>query len=223
MKLINFSRALCLSPHPDDVEISMMGSILMNRNTQFDILCLTKGGAKGLDNTNKLNRREEVDQVWGSVEAPNVTLIHSKFDYFEDTTEPGWINYIEKNFIEKTPYDALFIPTETDSMLEHRLVNRLGPPLCRKRSTLSKSPLSLIEYYAPSTLNAWTPNLFINISEYLDIKIKALSYLTSQIAKNNGYLDESVLRSFHCNYQCSKKGWHHVEQFKIVEIFGNIL
>ena len=28
MKLFNFDRVLCLSPHPDDVEYSMLGTIM---------------------------------------------------------------------------------------------------------------------------------------------------------------------------------------------------
>ena len=39
------------SPHPDDVEYSMLGSIMKHQDTHFDILCMTKGGAKGFDKT----------------------------------------------------------------------------------------------------------------------------------------------------------------------------
>jgi len=60
MKLLGFDKVLCISPHPDDVEFSMLATILKYTNTIFDVLCLTKGGAKGFDPTNQLNRRNEV-------------------------------------------------------------------------------------------------------------------------------------------------------------------
>ena len=52
MKFLNFKRVLCLSPHPDDVEYSMLATIKKNSNTKFDIFCLSRGGAKGFDVTN---------------------------------------------------------------------------------------------------------------------------------------------------------------------------
>ena len=42
MKFLNLKKVLCLSPHPDDVEIGMMGTIFTYRGTKFDILCMTK-------------------------------------------------------------------------------------------------------------------------------------------------------------------------------------
>ena len=131
MKFLNLNKVLCLSPHPDDVEIGMMGTILKHWDTHFDVLCLTKGGAKGYDDTNKMNRRDEVNAVWNCVAADNVWTLHSKFDYFEDTSESGWINYIENEFVKKNNYDCIFIPAGEDSMFEHRFVSKFGTALCR--------------------------------------------------------------------------------------------
>ena len=44
MKFLNYDRVLCLSPHPDDVEYGMVGSMYKFRNTQFDVLILSEGG-----------------------------------------------------------------------------------------------------------------------------------------------------------------------------------
>ena len=44
MKFLNFNKVLCLSPHPDDVEYSMGGTIIKYTDTHFDILCLTHVG-----------------------------------------------------------------------------------------------------------------------------------------------------------------------------------
>ena len=81
MKFLNLKRVLCLSPHPDDVEIGMMGTIFTYHDTKFDILCMTKGGAKGYDETNELDRRKEVDNVWNFWEnlTDHVQVYHSKF------------------------------------------------------------------------------------------------------------------------------------------------
>tara|TARA_B100000900_G_scaffold365231_1_gene340349 strand:+ start:9 stop:659 length:651 start_codon:yes stop_codon:yes gene_type:complete len=215
MKFLNLNKVLCLSPHPDDVEIGMMGSIFKYSETKFDILCLTKGGAKGYDETNELDRRKEVDNVWNFWKpgiTDHVQVHHSKYDYFEDCTEPGWINYIENEFIKKNNYDGLFIPTKEDSMFEHRFVNKFGSALCRFSS------ISLIEYHTFSSLNSWLPNLFVDIDTVYMNKWKSLEEFKSQSHKS--YFERKSLEAFHSNFQCSKKGKGMVEQFKIIELFG---
>ena len=215
MKFLNLKKVLCLSPHPDVVEIGMMGTIFTYRGTKFDILCMTKGGAKGYDNTNELDRRKEVDNVWNFWK-PGVTdhvqVHHSKYDYFEDSTEPGWINYIENEFIKKYDYDGLFIPTKEDSMFEHRFVNGFGAALCRF------SPISIIEYHTFSSLNSWQPNLFVDIQSIYHEKCNSLQEFKSQSHKS--YFKRKSLDAFHNNFQCNKKGKGMVEQFKIIELFG---
>jgi LmbE family N-acetylglucosaminyl deacetylase len=214
MRFLNFNKVLCLSPHPDDVEISMMGSIIKSTDTHFDILCLTKGGAKGFDETNELDRRGEIREVWKEASCNNISLFNSKYNYFEDTNEPGWINYIENEFIKKNKYDCIFIPTADDSMFEHRYVSGFGAPLCRA------SRIGLIEYHISSTLNTWQPNLFISVKKEYNTKLTALKHFKSQSGK--GYFKKQILDAFHSNFQCSKRGLNLVEQFKVIEIFGGI-
>jgi len=212
MKFLNLNNVLCLSPHPDDVELGVMGTIFKYTDTKFDVLCLTKGGAKGYDETNKIDRREEVNNAWKVTYPDNVKIHHSEKDYFEDLTEPGWINYIENKFVKKKKYSGILIPTGDDSMFEHRFVNKFGSALCRF------SPMSLIEYHTVSTVNDWKPNLFIDIESVYPKKIKSLEEFKSQITKS--YLQKKSLNAFHSNFQCSKRGMGMVEQFKIIELLG---
>ena len=214
MRFLNFQKVLCLSPHPDDVEVGMMGSVIKHKDTHFDILCLTRGGAKGFDNTNQQDRRGEVDDVWNTLGINNISILHSKYEYFEDTNEPGWINYIENDFIKKYDYDCIFIPTTDDSMFEHRFVHKFGSALCRF------SLISLIEYHAFSTLNTWQPNFFVSVKKEYNDKLNALKLFKSQ--SNKSYFKKPTLDSFHSNFQCSKKGIKVVEQFKIIELFGGV-
>ncbi len=213
MRLFNFNRVLCLSPHPDDVEYSMLGTIMKYSNTKFDIFCLSKGGAKGFDKTNESDRRTEVLEVWDYVKCNNIKLnFFADCEYLEDKTEPEWINYIERQLLNNADYDCIFIPPQKDSMYEHRFVNKFGNALVRKDA------ISLVEYNTPSTLNSWKPNVFTDISHFYSKKIKALNKFESQNSKS--YFTKDTLDSFHSNFQCRKRGRKIVEQFKILEIFG---
>jgi LmbE family N-acetylglucosaminyl deacetylase len=213
-KFLNFEKVLCISPHPDDVEIAMMGTIMKYSGTAFDILCLTKGGAMGYDDTNSADRRGEVRDVWQHAARDNVRLYDSKYEYFEDTSEPGWINHIEKDFVHGANYDCIFMPTGEDSMFEHRYANKFGAAICRA------SLISLVEYHVISTLNTWQPNLFVNVEREYVLKLKALKKFASQQEKS--YFKKPTLDSFHSNFQCSKKGLKVVEKFKVIEMFGGV-
>ena len=62
MKFLNFDRVLCLSPHPDDVEYGMLGSICKFKDTTFDILTTSIGG--NFDKSSGESRFRECEKVW---------------------------------------------------------------------------------------------------------------------------------------------------------------
>lgn len=206
MKFLNFNRVLCLSPHPDDTELGMLGTISKFSDTIFDIIVLGHWGDKTLVSS----RGDEVKDVWETAGLPNVNLYFSPFNFFREKNELEWIGFIEDNYTKKETYDCIFIPTKDDSHFEHRMVNGWGGALCRF------SPINLIEYHLPSTLNIWQPNLFIDIDEQYENKLNLLSLFKSQQEKP--YFKKPMLDAFHSNFQCSKKGLHVVERFKLVDI-----
>ena len=77
MKYLGFNKVLCLSPHPDDVEYGVGGTILKYSNTQFDILCLTQGG--DCDTTTNISRLEEARNAWGGTSNTNLFFTENKF------------------------------------------------------------------------------------------------------------------------------------------------
>jgi len=212
VKLLNFNKVLCLSPHPDDVELGMMGTIMKHYETKFTVLCLTNGATKCLDGVNGKNRLKEVNDAWATVSINNVALEFSDCVYLTDKDgDSEWINYIENNYINSGEYDCIFLPTSEDSQFEHRFINGLGNALIRSK------PISLIEYRTPSTLNSWLPNTFINIEKYYSRKLLALTKFKTQQTKP--YFKKSVLEAFHANYQCRKKGISLVEPFRAIEVY----
>ena len=206
MKFLDFNKALCLSPHPDDVEYSMLGSINKYKNTVFDIFCMSMGG--DFDQSTSQNRWDENKTVWKTF--GNVSLKFSSSSFIKDHDEDYWVNKIETQILAKDEYDCIFIPTYIDSHFEHKIVNNIAPALARNK------PLSIIEYRTPSTLDDWTPNLFSEITHYYLTKVGLLKLFESQ--KNKWYFKEDVLLSFHSNYPCHKRGLEKVESFKITQL-----
>lgn len=209
MKFLNFNKILCLSPHPDDVEYSMAGTILKYPGTHFDILCLTQGG--DCDATTNESRLTEVQNVWSKSNANNFSLYFTNYKLLKELGEDEWVNYIETEFIHKNKYDCIMTPSQFDSHFEHKIVCNLGYALSRIES------ISLIEYYSPSTLETWIPNVFIDIDNVYNTKINMLMQFKSQI--NKTYFLIKTLNEFHTNFRCSKRKIGKVEQFKFKQIF----
>lgn len=205
MKFLEFNKILCLSPHPDDVEYSMSGTIMKYQDTQFDVLTLTSGGDHDL--TNGYPRNEEVENFWKGVK--NVSLFFGVSSSFKVMDEASWIYFIEKKFLKD--HDAICLPSKHDSHFEHKFTSNFGYALTRVK------PISLIEYMSPSTQRSWQPNTFIDIDKVYKNKKKRLKEFVSQ--KERSYFHNKQVDGFHFEFQCAKKNIFLVEQFKIKQNF----
>jgi LmbE family N-acetylglucosaminyl deacetylase len=205
MKFLNFNRVLCLSPHPDDAEYSIAGTVIKYQDTYFDILCLTQGG--DCDTTTGYSRVDEVCNAWKTTQATNYTLYFSGVKLLKEFNVDRWVNFIE-TYTEICKYECILVPSEYDSHFEHVIVSSFAAPLSRVK------PYSVIEYKSPSTLDRWIPNLFVPLGNIYPVKQNMLSQFKSQL--NKEYFTEQVINGFHTNFQSMKKGLGFVESYKII-------
>jgi LmbE family N-acetylglucosaminyl deacetylase len=209
MKLLQFNKVLCLSPHPDDIEYSMSATIKKFQDTQFDVLCLTKGTST--DSSSGNDRLKEVQLFWSHYQCSNIHLFEPFFDAFESASIAKWITAIETEMPMNT-YDAIFTTSNLDSHQEHIFVNSLVPSLTRNK------PISIIEYKSPSTLHSWTPNYFVSCN--IEDKLNSLrSAFISQL--DSVYFNESLIKLFHSDYNCSKRNVTSIEQFNIQVLYNS--
>jgi LmbE family N-acetylglucosaminyl deacetylase len=188
----------------------MLGTILKYNETKFYLLQLAQGG--DCDESTGEHRLKEVENVWKTAGCTNLQIINTSYKFIKDIPEENWINLIEtilKNTDEE--FDAIFLPNETDSHFEHRYVSGFGSALIRN------SKISLIQYYTPSTQDAWQSNLYVDIETQYNKKLESLKMFTSQ--QHRYYFTEDVLRAFHSDFQCSKKKLHYVEKYRILNLF----
>ena len=203
MKFLGFNNAFCLSPHPDDIEIALSGTILKYSETIFTIFCFSIG-SKG-DITSDITRHQEASKFWKNIH--NVKLHFSNVQFLSDKNEESWLNYIEKEFISNNIFDVLFIPSSEDSHFEHRAVSNIGLPLFRIKKT------AIISYFTPSTQNNWIPNIFVNIDEKINDKINRLENFSTQ--SNKPYLNKKTIQAYHTDYNCVKRGIRFVEKLHL--------
>ena len=225
MKLLNYDRVLCLSPHPDDIEYGVLGTICKYKDTKFDIVVLSQGG--DFDESTAKERQDECRKVWENIDNIDGYFIEdSKF--IKDKDEDEWVNLLENKF-DISSYDCIITTSPSDAHFEHRIVSELTYPLVRR------SNCGIIQYKSPSTLDTWIPNFFVDLNHIGNrkiennhstetdmlfmagtwyIKLNKLKLFESQQGKS--YFSEESLKSFHSNYQCSNRDMQHVESFKII-------
>ena len=225
MKFLNYDKVLCLSPHPDDVEYGMLGTIMKYKDTKFDLVVLSEGG--DFDESTAESRQNECRQVWEDIDNINGHFIKdSKF--IKDKEEDEWVNILENQF-DISDCDCIFSSSSEDSHFEHKMVSQLPYVLARR------SKCGIINYKSPSTLDTWIPNFFVDINALVNreeedghsrttealflafiwyIKLNKLKFFESQ--QDKSYFKEDSLNSFHSNYQCSARGMNQVESFKII-------
>lgn len=204
--MLSFKNVLCLSPHPDDIEFSMGGTISRNCNTNFTSLVFSTGSAN--DPVSDETRWEECRQYWKDTRNINQLFLAPLLNTH---SEEEWINLIETR-INLRQYQALFLPPLLDTHYEHRLVHGIGMALTRAK------PLSIIEYKSVSVLDSWVPNLFVMINDfYAEEKIEKLKKFESQQKR---YFKPEYVKASHIHLNSMKKGIElPVEQFRIVSLY----
>jgi len=216
-RLLDFSKVLCLSPHPDDIEYAMLGSMIKFKNTQFDIIVTSQGG--DFDDTSAVNRHDECSSIWELYS--NISGKFLDVKYVKDVGEDELINKIE-SLVTVSDYDAIFVPPAEDAHFEHRFINTISDALVRRKSC------GIINYKTPSTLEKWEPNFFVDLdldvrrsdvkTPYNIVWYKKLSGLKKFISQQHkSFFNEDVLTDFHRVYQCSMRGLSHVESFKLIK------
>lgn len=208
MKFLGKSNALCLSPHPDDVEYSMSGVMKMYPETKFYVMLLSYGIST--DKTTGVVRYMEMKNFYKTYNCDNVKLIDYTVE-FKYKFIGAIIDQIDL-VIDEANIDILFTPSNNDSNQDHRFVRGLADIICR-----DGRGISMVEYRAPSALN-WNPNLSIRLSDsvYLSKREALLEYV-SQL--DSSYFIGETVHQFHRDFFLEKVGaGTYKETFNIVRL-----
>ena len=223
MKFLNYNKVLVLSPHPDDAEYGMLGTIMKYKDTRFDIFVLSEGG--DFDESTSKERHLESEKALEHID--NAKCYFSNIKHIKNKPEDEWVSIIENKF-NINEYDCIIYPPSEDSHFEHRMINNLTPALVRG------SKCGRMTYKTASVLDTWLPNLFVDINyignrkeedghsnetdllflaDIWYIKLNKMNAFQSQEGKP--YFEQDSIESFHSNYGCSKRGMNHVESFRV--------
>ena len=179
---------LIIAPHPDDEVFGVGGTIarLASEGAEVTVAIVTKGDDLFPENLIRQGREEAL--IAHKQLGVHKTIFMEKFTAAKLDTFPRFeLNGAFEKLIDEIKPDVLFIPFIGDIQLDHRIVFDVAMTACRPKGRnvpkkiYAYETLSETNWNAPMLSPAFSPNTFIDITEYIDIKIKAIEAYASQL------------------------------------------
>tara|TARA_Y100000739_G_C20585940_1_gene455266 strand:- start:957 stop:1628 length:672 start_codon:yes stop_codon:yes gene_type:complete len=183
---------LVIAPHADDETLGMGGTIAkFAENEEVTIAILTGPGNKKhrfLNNDLLMTIRKESIEALEILGVKNV--IYKDLHPVTLADQPQWeINKIVNEIIISINPQTIFVPYKNDLHQDHKVISYAVNVSCRPyldqvsnlKKVLAYETLSETDLQYNS--NPFQPNVFIDISSTLELKLKALASYKSQIQK----------------------------------------
>jgi LmbE family N-acetylglucosaminyl deacetylase len=182
------NKVLIVAPHPDD-EVLGCGGIIKRYAFEGDdvyVLIVTKGTQKKYSEERIIKGRNQALQAH--------TLLGVRETFFFDYPAPeldlvsqAAISDSISELITRLKISVLFIPHRGDIHIDHYAVFNAALVAARPvgnytiKSIYSYETLSETEWAAPFGNDTFIPDHFVNIDQYFQVKLEAMSCYTGQI------------------------------------------
>jgi len=171
---------LAVGAHPDDIELGCGGALALHklRGDKVYLLVVTRGEASGDGGV----RERECKESAGVLGVDGLS-----FGGIEDTKiDDGraTIDVIEKVVDEVKP-DIVYAPACEDTHQDHRNVGRATLSACRRCRVI-------LMYEGASTQRDFTPQVFVDLANVFELKMKMVKLFGSQVNNHNGIYRTAV-------------------------------
>jgi LmbE family N-acetylglucosaminyl deacetylase len=184
------SKVLVFAPHPDDEILGCGGTMIKHIEAGDEVyVCIATKGCMPLFSTESVNKtRSEALECHKSIGIKKTFFLDFPAAMMEKV-ERYEMNGKILDVIKEVQPDIVFIPHWGDMQKDHQMVAdacmvALRPKYEPKvKSIFSYETMSETAWNAPNVQNEFIPNVFVDISDTLNKKIKALSVFKSQLSE----------------------------------------
>lgn len=180
--------ALVIAPHPDDEVLGVGGTIaaLAQQGWEVIVLIATKAIEEMFDKSFIEQGRQEAQEAH-KILGVSETIFFDQFPAaLLDTVKHIDVNRAIAQCVQEKRPDILFLPFLGDIHLDHQKLFLSGMVASRPngsyvpRKIYAYETLSETNWNAPYLTPSFIPNTFIDISETIDLKLKAMHAFQSQ-------------------------------------------
>lgn len=193
MDLSNIKKTLVIGAHADDEVLGVGGTIakLSSQGSLVDVLIVTDSTSsqyqsyKNLGDVDK-NRQSGLEKCCDILGVNNIHQLNFP-DMRLDQVAHIELNRAISKIIDSSNYDTIFVHHHSDVNLDHQMVFK-SVMVCT-RPVPNSSIKNVLSYYTPSSTEwgsispstAFMPNIFVEISDNMDIKLSAFEAYTDEI------------------------------------------
>lgn len=215
-------KILVVAPHPDDEVLGAGGVIKKNSElgNEVYVLVITKGSPKYYPDYKVQNVRQEAleaHKILGVKETVFLDFLAPELDI----TPKAHISDSIYTYLSKWKITDMYVPHRGDIHVDHKIVFEAALVAARPKNSYTVKniyayeTLSETEWAAPFSDDAFIPKHFVNISDTISYKLKALACFKSQMQ------DFPSIRSIDCidsiaKYRGATVGFERAEAFMTI-------
>ena len=181
-------KVLVIAPHPDD-EILGCGGVMAKRISSGDdvSICIVSEGKEPMYSKDFIKiERKEMAMAHGKI--GKLSVLKAGFPSAMLDTVPQYkLNDTLTDFVNTIKPDEVFIPHKGDVHRDHQIVSDAALVAVRPNRehkisrVLAYEVLSETDWNIPNPSNAFIPNVYEDISEYIQLKKEAMLEYSSQL------------------------------------------
>ena len=185
-------KVLIIAPHPDDETLGCGGTLLKHRDSGDEIYWMIithvhlKHGWAGDMIRQTENEITQVAQKYGFIKYYNLDFPTMLLD----TLPINDLISKMKEVLEEVRPSTVYLPNRSDIHTDHRIVFTAAMSCSKNfrasfiKKRLMYETLSETEFSAPLMENSFTPNVFVDVSGYLDEKLEIFETYRSEIMES---------------------------------------
>lgn len=194
-------RVLAIGAHPDDVEIGCGGALAKHHanGDVLQILTLSRGAAGGDVNVRSVEAHRAAEMLGATLTMGNLRDTHI-------TDGAATISLIEDAIRELRP-THVYTHCSEDTHQDHRAVHAAS-------LVAARSVPNVYCYQSPSSTVDFRPNRFVDISDFIKVKIQAIDAYGSQVQRMDALQHDVILST--ARYWGRYAGYVLAEPMRIV-------
>ena len=218
------NKVLAIAVHPDDETLGCGGALLKHKANGDEIHWLIATDIKeseGFEKTTVEKREEEINKVkelFGFSSVNRLGLSTTKID------EYGMSDLISKisSIVYKVKPNIIYLPFKGDVHSDHKYIFDAAYSCTKtfRYSFIKKiymmETLSETEFSLSTKEDSFVPNVFVDISEFMDKKIELMNIYESEIGKHPFPRSERNIRAL-ATYRGATSNCNYAESFELLK------
>jgi len=218
-------KILIVSAHPDDEILGLGGTLLKHKNNGDELhwLIITNISTEQGFSSDLVNKRQiEINEIFSKVGFKSIVKLDYPTMNLSSDTLIELIPKISKIVSELMP-EIIYTMNRSDAHSDHRIVFN-AVSTCTKsfrypsvKKFLMYETLSETEFAPALPENQFTPNYFVDISNYIDKKIELMKIYSSELGEHPFPRSVNNIKAL-ATYRGAFAGVKYAEAFQIVHI-----